>query len=343
MTATVTIPYGIRTLNGAPVESKYFNLAGTTYTNAAQVLSEVTTPIRHVGQTFNVAGVEYWFNNGILDVDLVLKQSADGITSSMYTPYTVLINNAVTASPETLGIGTDTVLGRVLGNIQAIAIDGDLSSVSAGMDTLAYAKAIKNYIDQVITGAFVYQGGYNATTNVPSLDESRSAGGASTVKKGWAYTVTAAGSFFTQTLEVGDVLIAEVNYPQFETDWTIVNKNIDAASNTVAGIIRIATSAEAIAGILDTVAITPLQLKNLLGTTATLNIPRKFSQNLTPSQTSYIISHGLATSNVLVSVRDTASPFEEVVTQVIINNSSQVTIDFAIAPTSGKYQVTIIG
>lgn len=59
MTATVTIPYGIRTLNGAPVESKYFNLAGTSYTNTAQVLSEVTSAIRHIGQTFNVSGVEY--------------------------------------------------------------------------------------------------------------------------------------------------------------------------------------------------------------------------------------------------------------------------------------------
>jgi hypothetical protein len=59
MVATVSIPNGIRTLNGQPVESKYFNLAGTPYTNTAQVLSEVTTGIRHIGQTFNVAGVEY--------------------------------------------------------------------------------------------------------------------------------------------------------------------------------------------------------------------------------------------------------------------------------------------
>lgn len=342
MTATVTIPYGIRTLNGAPVESKYFNLAGTAYTNTAQVLSEVTTPIRHIGQTFNVNGVEYWFDNGILDGDLVTKQTAGGLTESMYTPYTVLVNNAVTATPETLAIGTDTVLGRVLGNIQAIAIDSDLSTVSAGMDTLAYAKAVKNYIDTVVTGALVYQGGYNATTNIPTLDD-RVQNGADGVIKGWTYTVTVAGTFFGYAVEVGDVLIAEVSSPQDVSEWTIVNKNIDAASNTVAGIIRIATSAEVIAGTLDTVAVTPLQLKNLLGTTATLTVPRKYTQNLTPGQASYTIAHGLATSNVLVSVRDTVTPFEEVVTQVTINNSSQVTIDFAVAPAPGKYQVTIIG
>jgi hypothetical protein len=99
---------------------------------------------------------------------------------SLYTPYTVLVDNAVTATPETLGIGTDTVLGRVLGNIQAIAIDNDLSSVSASMDTLAYAKAVKAYIDLVVTGALVYQSGYNANTNTPDLDTTPIAG----IKKG---------------------------------------------------------------------------------------------------------------------------------------------------------------
>jgi hypothetical protein len=91
------------------------------------------------------------------------------------------------------------------------------------------------------------------------------------------------------------------------------------------------------------VAVTPLQLKNLLGITTTLSVPRKYTQLLSTSSTSYSISHGLASQDLIVSVRDTATPYEEVVTQITIPSSSSVVIDFAIAPTANKYQVTIIG
>ena len=58
--------------------------------------------------------------------------------------------------------------------------------------------ATKNYVDTNIVGNLVFQGGYNAATNTPDLDSSPSA----SIKKGWAYVVTAAGSFFTETVEV---------------------------------------------------------------------------------------------------------------------------------------------
>ena len=48
--------------------------------------------------------------------------------------------------------------------------------------------ATKNYVDTNIVGNLVFQGGYNAATNTPDLDSSPSA----SIKKGWAYVVTAA-------------------------------------------------------------------------------------------------------------------------------------------------------
>ena len=62
---------------------------------------------------------------------------------------TEINNNAVTlAKMQT--ISTDTVLGRLsagTGAVESITVDEDISSVSADHDTLASAKAIKDYVD----------------------------------------------------------------------------------------------------------------------------------------------------------------------------------------------------
>jgi len=94
--------------------------------------------------------------------------------------------------------------------------------------------ASKNYVDTTLagSGALIYQGGYNAATNTPDLDSSPSA----SIKKGWTYTVTADGSFFTEQVRVGDVLIAEQDAPTALGDWTTVQNNIDLATTTTVGI-----------------------------------------------------------------------------------------------------------
>ena len=103
------------------------------------------------------------------------------------------------------------------------------STPTAGTDA-----ASKNYVDTVLagSGALIYQGGYNAATNTPDLDVSPS----SSIKKGWTYTVTADGSFFTEQVRIGDVLIAESDAPTTLADWTTVQNNIDLATTTTVGI-----------------------------------------------------------------------------------------------------------
>jgi len=93
--------------------------------------------------------------------------------------------------------------------------------------------ASKHYVDQAVTGALSYQGGYDASTNTPNLDNNPSP---NPIKKGWTYTVTVAGLFFTEQVRVGDVLIAEQDAPTALADWTTVQNNIDLASLTTVGI-----------------------------------------------------------------------------------------------------------
>jgi hypothetical protein len=100
--------------------------------------------------------------------------------------------------------------------------------------TLAQDAATKNYVDSTFagSGSLTYQGGYNANTNVPNLDTPPTG----TINKGFTYTVTADGTFFTEQVRVGDLLIANSNTPTTLANWTTVQNNIDLASTTVVGI-----------------------------------------------------------------------------------------------------------
>ena len=94
--------------------------------------------------------------------------------------------------------------------------------------------SVKTYVDSVVSGGLIYQGGYNASTNSPDLTSSPNS-----IKKGWTYTVTADGTFFGEQLKIGDVIIAEVDTPSSLADWTTVQNNVDfATSGTDAAAVR---------------------------------------------------------------------------------------------------------
>ena len=108
--------------------------------------------------------------------------------------------------------------------------------------TNAQDAATKQYVDDSVVGGLVYQGGYNANTNSPALS------GASNIAltKGWVYTVTVAGTFIGTAVEVGDVIIVEDDIAASSnppvTDFTIVQRNVDLATNSVAGIASFPTA-----------------------------------------------------------------------------------------------------
>jgi hypothetical protein len=106
--------------------------------------------------------------------------------------------------------------------------------------TLAQDGATKHYVDTALagSGSLIYQGGYNAATNTPNLDATPTI----TINKGFTYTVTVEGLFYTEQVRVGDLIIAEVNAPTSLADWTTVQNNIDLASTTTVGIASFSSS-----------------------------------------------------------------------------------------------------
>ena len=86
--------------------------------------------------------------------------------------------------------------------------------------------ASKNYVDASNVGQSVFQGGYNAATNTPDLDVAPSA----LIKKGWFWAVTNTGVFFTETVQPGDLLYANVDNPGATfANWVVVQSGQDIA------------------------------------------------------------------------------------------------------------------
>lgn len=61
------------------------------------------------------------------------------------------------------------------------------------------------------------------------------------------------------------------------------------------------------------------------------------------SSTSITVTHNLNTRDLSVTIRESASPYAQVITDVEFTTVNTITIKFAVAPTSGQYTVVIVG
>ena len=208
------------------------------------------------------------------------------------------------------------------------------------------ADKVQSAIDNAVSGGVTYKGGYDAATNTPDLDTSPSG-----VLKGDMYTVTVAGTFFTEQVEVGDVLIAEIDNATTLANWTVVERNLNTATETSEGTVRLATQAEVDAGTAGALAVTPDKFQQGI---TNLGLPKKFAVDLDGAgeasvtrvfaggRTTWTITHNLNSLDVQTEVKEIATG-ETVGTDVVENtaNSTDVVMNGNI--TDDVYRVVILG
>ena len=73
------------------------------------------------------------------------------------------------------------------------------------------------------------------------------------------------------------------------------------------------------------------------------SVVRKFSETLSTSATSYVITHNLGTRDVLVQIYEVGSPYAQIEADVEHTSTTETTLRFASAPSSGAYRVVISG
>lgn len=80
------------------------------------------------------------------------------------------------------------------------------------------------------------------------------------------------------------------------------------------------------------------------GTLVTAQVANKITANIGDGvNNSFVITHNLNSRDLNVSIREAASPYALVFTDVEFTSLSTLTVKFAIAPTSSQYVITIIG
>ena len=198
-------------------------------------------------------------NTGIVAKDDTVKIAANADLTSLLT------GGATASKVLTVGLKVDSGLGNannyVLNQGTEVAAAGDtipfndytpgatppstqtniVKKTTFGTIPVDALTLVKQYIDDSVAGGLIYQGGFDGLTGyvAGTTNYLDNRGTQIAVNKGWTYTVTVAGTFYGENVEVGDVLIAEDNLSSGTgslSDWTTVQNNIDLASLTQVGI-----------------------------------------------------------------------------------------------------------
>jgi hypothetical protein len=188
--------------------------------------------------TLNEIDIDFiGYSTSLADIQLELSSTIQ--ISSLTTTTSFKAGFSTSINPQPITVAGNTTFSTTLSNTSATSADFTAQPViSAVYGDYSSGGQWANvaYVTEVADDFVIYKGGYDAINDNPGLD-----GGNATqilVEKGWAYAVTAAGDFFTEEVEIGDLLISEANKAAGTSvlaDWTVVQNKIGLATNSVAG------------------------------------------------------------------------------------------------------------
>ena len=229
------------------------------------------------------------------------------------------------------------LIGNVSGaaaNPAEVSIITSTSLTGAANTNLPSTLAVKTYVDGLVGGLGNLEGGWDASSGTFPTGSTPVAG----TKKGDYWYVTVAGTTGGVAFNVGDVIIAKIDGASttLASDWIQLEVNRDQATESVLGLVKIATQTQTNTGTDDTTAVTPLKLKTLLDARV-----GGYAANVgNASATSFAVTHNLGTVDVIVMIKDNTT-LEEVFADVVITDTNTVTVTFATAPASNAYRVII--
>ena len=266
-------------------------------------------------------------------------------------------------------IASMTVIGNVTGSSGTSSAVSLVTDFTSALNTnLPTTLAVKNYVDTIVGGIGNLEGSFAAGS---SVNFPTAAGG---TKKGDYWYVISAGTVHGIVLNIGDVLIANTDSASVSNpaDWIFLESNRDQATTSILGVVRLATTAEAQGLTESSAVLTPASLATVTATETRTGIAEIATQTevntgtddtriVTPlkmvtylnaavggyaanvgngSNSSFALTHGLNTRDVIVMIYDNTT-YEEVIADVVLTSTAVVTVNFATPPASNAYRVVI--
>ena len=152
--------------------------------------------------------------------------SVNTTTGAHIQTLTVGQGDGITVSATNVAVNSTVVRTTGAQSIAGLKTFTDQVTIPTTPSANASA-ASKQYVDQSNVGQSIFQGGYNAATNIPDLDVSPS----NLVKKGWFWAVTDTGVFFAETVQPGDLIYANQDNPGATfANWVVVQSGQDIAT-----------------------------------------------------------------------------------------------------------------
>lgn len=272
--------------------------------------------------------------DGTLDLDVALvTQSTKGLMSS--ADKTKLDNATNTNTASTL------VERDVNGDFSANDVTGNsfiIGETQDGTTPTTHAASIA-YVNSVVTSGMKLLGTIDCSLN-PAYP-------AATV--GDSYYVSVAGRIGGaggEVVEVGDTIVCAVDNAGGDEatvgdDWFVIQANIQSATETQEGYVRLATQTEVNTGTDDTVVVSPLKLKTWYDTQETTP---GFTQDVGLGDITkvFVVNHALNSTKVQVQVIDNTTK-EVVEPDIEHTDANNVTVSFNKAPVLNEFKVVIHG
>ncbi len=317
----------------------------------------------------NIDNTTIEIGSGVLrvkDLGITTQKLADGAVTSIKVVDKNIIFSKIQDMP------TMTVIGRTAagtGVSSAIPIINTNDLEGANGTSLVTSGAVKAYVDSIMAGIGRLVGGFdaNANTNFP---------GVSTTKKGDYWFVTVAGTVQGEKFQVKDVIVASKDNPSptNPNDYIFLQTNVDQATNSILGLVMLATNAEVQAGTNNTKAITPASLSSRTATEERTGIAKIATNNealegtddttiMTPKKVKAVfdtisnkgysavfgntvdakfeINHGLNTEDLIADFFEMPSK-QKILVDYIPINTTQLIVQFGRPPGLNKVKVVII-
>ena len=186
----------------------------------------------------------------------------------------------------------------------------------------------KNQTAGAENGIYIFNGSAVAATRAPDMNVAAEVEGAVTrVEEGTAN----ANTTYVQTA-------VNVTLNTTTLSWSVFGTSAPAASETVSGIMELATQAETDAGTDDLRAVTPLKLAAYTGRV------RKYVTTIgNGSLTTIAVTHALNTYDIQVEVYRNSGNRDTILCDVERSGVNAINLIFAVAPTSAQFAVVVVG